>query len=66
MVLGYIDPIDRNGCFPKSEFLRASGRHSKFRNLVEESIKNIEKVDKIIENDLEEHFQTWIPMANNM
>merc|ERR1712150_78885 len=40
--------------------------HMQLKNLLEESIKSIRKVDKIIENDLEEHFQTWIPLTNNI
>lgn len=58
--------VDMEGYFSKYEFLKAAENSYSFINLVEESIKNVRKVDKMIEHDLEEHFQTWIPMTNNM
>lgn len=50
----------------KKELLKEIREHGGLRTLLDQGIKNIQKVDKIIENDLEEHFQTWIPMSNNM
>lgn len=57
--------LDEN-TFRRDDFVKVARGHLKFKNTLEESIKNIRKVDKMIENDLEEHFQTWIPMSNNM
>lgn len=54
------------GYFSKQEFLQESREHAAFNNLIDESIKKIKKVDKLVENDLEEKFNTWIPLANNM
>ena len=48
--------MDGHGFMRKKDFLNATKNHLKFRNMLEESIKNIRKVDKMIENDLEEHF----------
>lgn len=55
-----------SGYFNKHEFQRESREHAAFYNLIDESIKKIRKVDKLVENDLEEKFNTWIPLANNM
>jgi hypothetical protein len=54
------------GYFNKHYFLIASRDHMGFRNLLDESIKNIKKVDKLVENDLEENFNSWIPLANDI
>lgn len=67
-ILDIVDQIKTNprGYFNKNHFLQASVDHIQFRNLLDESIKNIRKVDKLVENDLDEHFNSWIPMANDM
>eukprot|EP01017_Pseudomicrothorax_dubius_P016771 TRINITY_DN1897_c0_g1_i5.p2 TRINITY_DN1897_c0_g1~~TRINITY_DN1897_c0_g1_i5.p2 ORF type:complete len:116 (+),score=31.97 TRINITY_DN1897_c0_g1_i5:65-412(+) len=36
------------------------------KNMLEETFKSFQKVDKIIENDLERPFQTWVPLSANM
>ena len=48
--------VDIEGYFSKHEFLKQAQESYSFLNLVEESIKNVRKVDKMIEHDLEEHF----------
>ena len=67
-ILEIVDHIKTNsrGYFNKNHFLLASRVHIQFRNLFDESINNIIKVDKLVENDLEENFNSWIPMANDM
>jgi hypothetical protein len=50
----------------KKEFLEVARKHFELKTLLDQSIKSIKKVDKMVENDLEEHFQTWIPLTNNM
>ena len=34
--------------------------------MLQENVSAIKRVDKRIENDLEEHFQVWIPMSSNI
>ena len=58
--------IDKNGYFHKDEFTEVILENKDFRSMLVDSINNIRKVDKMIENDLAEHFQTWIPLTNNM
>lgn len=57
---------DEEGYFDKREFYELAICHARFRNLLQANIKWIKKVDKLIENDLEEHFQTWVPLSNNV
>lgn len=59
---------DKNGDgeLDRDELFGAAKVNSTLKNLLEESIKSVKKVDKIIENDLEEHFHTWIPMSSNL
>jgi hypothetical protein len=47
---------DRDRFFSKKEFLKEAENNYAFMHLIEESIKNVRKVDKVIEHDLEEHF----------
>lgn len=58
--------IDKEGKMDKKKLLKEMRDNGNLKTLLDQSIKTIQKVDKIIENDLEEHFQTWIPMSNNM
>lgn len=46
---------------PKGKFFDIAKEYIQLTNLLQESIRSIRKVDKIIENDVAEHFQTWIP-----
>lgn len=36
------------------------------RGLLEESIRNVKRVDQMIENDLEEPFHAWVPISSNL
>ena len=36
------------------------------RGLLEESIRNVKRVDQLIENDLEEPFHCWVPISANL
>jgi hypothetical protein len=33
---------------------------------LQENVRMIQRVDQLIENDLEEHFQLWVPMSSNV
>ena len=58
--------LDGNGLLDRAELYEASTKNQALRQLLEESIKNVKKVDKIIENDLEEPFHCWIPISANL
>jgi Ca2+-binding EF-hand superfamily protein len=58
-------PVDRDGYFSKKIFLENFQHNLNVKNLLMDCVSSIKKVDKMIENDLEEHFQTWIPTTNN-
>ena len=36
------------------------------KNLLYESIRQIHKVNKLIENDVQDHFQNWVPLTNKI
>jgi predicted RNA-binding protein associated with RNAse of E/G family len=57
---------DGNGLLDRDELYEAATKNQMLRNLLEDSINNVQKVDKIIENDLEEPFHTWIPVSANL
>ena len=50
----------------KKEFYNVAKNHFQQKLLMTENIKVIQRVDKMVENDLEEHFQSWTPLANNI
>lgn len=61
-----LEVVTIRGKFRKDHFLQGYKEHIQMYNLIGESIKNIRKVDKLIENDIEQNFKTWIPMTNAM
>jgi len=69
MIVGTMfDDLDRHrtGFVDKDALLKAALRNKDLKMILEESIKAVKKVDRIIENDLEEPYQTWIPISGNM
>ncbi len=56
----------RTGHVNKETILKVALKNKDLRMIVEESIRAVKKVDRIIENDLEEPYQTWIPISGNM
>jgi hypothetical protein len=50
----------------KDELFVAAVDNKLLRSILEESMRAVKKIDKIIENDLEEPFQAWIPMSGNL
>ena len=61
------DECDTNGdgVLDKLEVLEASKYNIPLRSLLEESIRNVKTIDKIIENDLQEPFNCYVPIASN-
>lgn len=55
-----------DGTLSREEIYEAASKNNVLRNLLEESVKNVKKVDKLIENDLEEPFHCWIPVSANL
>lgn len=58
--------LNRDGLLEKDELFGAAVENKLLRSILEESMRAVKKVDKIIENDLEEPFQAWIPMSGNL
>jgi len=56
----------RLGYVKKDVAYKAALANPDLKMILEESIRAVKKVDKIIENDLEEPYQTWIPISGNM
>jgi len=56
----------RIGYVKKEVAYKAALANPDLKMILEESIRAVKKVDKIIENDLEEPYQTWIPISGNM
>lgn len=50
----------------KKEFYDCAKKHFQLKLLMIENMKIISRVDKTVENDLDEHFQSWTPLANNI
>lgn len=57
---------DARGFFSTFHFEQSCANHIPLINFIQESMAAIKRVDKMIENDLEEHFQVWVPMSSNM
>ena len=59
---------DKNGdgVLDKEELYDIASKNTVLRSLIEESVKNVKKIDKIIQNDLEEPFKTWVPISANL
>lgn len=55
-----IDSIDKNVFYDYSKNFIPQ------KNQLSESIRQIRKVNKLIENDVQEHFQTWVPLTNKI
>jgi len=62
------DEADRTGNSygDKNKVYKAALRNQDLRIILEESIRAVKKVDRIIENDLEEPYQTWVPISGTM
>jgi hypothetical protein len=62
------EQVDKNkdGFIEKAELYAAAVESKHLRAVLEESMKAVKKVDKIIENDLEEPFQSWVPISGNL
>lgn len=58
--------VNGDGLLDREELYEAASKNNVLRNLLEESVKNVKKVDKLIENDLEEPFHCWIPVSANL
>lgn len=58
--------LNQRGCMDKKAFVSEYFRHAGLFTSVKENLKAIKSVDKRIENDLEEHFQVWIPISSNI
>ena len=58
--------MNGDGMLSREELYQAASKNNVLRNLLEESVKNVKKVDKLIENDLEEPFHCWIPVSANL
>ena len=58
--------INGDGLLDREELYEAASKNNVLRNLLEESVKNVKKVDKLIENDLEEPVHCWIPVSANL
>lgn len=65
MIFEQVD-TNKDGMIEKSELYAAALESKHLRSVLEESMKAVKKVDKIIENDLEEPFQSWVPITGNL
>lgn len=54
------------GYLEKNKMYWAALNSKEIRMILEESMRAVKKVDRIIENDLEEPYQTWIPISGTM
>lgn len=59
-------PSDDYGRIQKETFADALLGHVILMATIQENVRQIQRVDKMIENDLEEHFQVWVPMSSNI
>lgn len=59
-------PSDEEGFFLAEDFEREALEHVYLMITLQENISCIRRIDKQIENDLEEHFQVWVPLSNNI
>ena len=57
---------DQMGFFSAKDFEAASLNHVMLMASLQECATAIRRVDKMIENDLEEHFQAWVPMSSSV
>jgi hypothetical protein len=58
--------LDGDGFLDKEELYEGACKNTVLRNLLEESVNNVKKVDKLIENDLQEPFHCWIPVSADL
>jgi len=56
----------KTGRMDKKELFSVTLRNSELRNLLEECMRTVRTVDRIIDNDLEEPFHSIMPSAGNM
>ncbi|EAR91254.3 EF-hand pair protein (macronuclear) [Tetrahymena thermophila SB210] len=54
-----------DGVLDKEELYKATSTNTLLLALLDESVKNVKRVDQIIENDLEEPFHCWVPISAN-
>lgn len=58
--------INGDGVLSQKELFAAAIENKSLKAILEESMRAVKKVDKIIENDLEEPFQSWVPLSGNL
>ncbi|CAD8047041.1 unnamed protein product [Paramecium sonneborni] len=54
-----------DGVLDKEEILEASKTNVTLRQLLQQSINDVKQIDKMIENDLKEPFNEWVPASAN-
>ena len=59
-------PSDNQAQIDNETFAEGCLQHMILMATIQENVRQIQIVDKMIENDLEEHFQVWVPMSSNM
>lgn len=57
--------MNGDGVLDRAEVLEASKYNIPLRSLLEESIRNVKQIDRIIENDLQEPFNCYVPISSN-
>lgn len=50
----------------KDDLYKATSTDTLLVNLLEESVRNVRRVDELIENDLEEPLHCWAPISANL
>ena len=58
--------LNGDGFLDKEELYEGACQSAVLKNLLEESVNNVKKVDKLIENDLQEPFHCWIPVSADL
>lgn len=54
---------NRNGVLEKRELFPYALRNQQLQTIVEENIRSIRRIDRIIEHDLGEPFNNWVPIV---
>ena len=59
---------DKNqvGKLEKDVLYKYAVKNSQLQMVVEENIRSIRRIDKLIENDLQEPFQVWAPASSGL
>lgn len=58
--------LDHNWQLEKNELFQYAKKNEALKSIIEESVRSIRKIDKMIENDLDEPFSNWVPLSGSL